>query len=362
MPTPAELQDSLKALTQGIDELKQETESLKLKNLALDLENKELQRDNKERQVTLQNGASTDNAHDARPPDAPLEPPNTLDGKDNSRSDSKADAATGSVDPAQAKSSPPAEQENPQPTPDLQYWKPNPHDAPYCTQRCLLGLKHHGTLDGNCPNVDLHRRGRASDQHPIGAESLVQLLKHQLDNDVGHNITIAGISGSSGMPFKVTSAVYGYTVVGKVATDSSWGEVSREAAAYKILQEVQGSAVPVFLGSITRATGCYSSLFAKSYRHMLLMAWGGDMFMNIVQSSTHRSESERSKGEILRLGVIHQSLHDRNILWNEELHRALIIDFHRFKLDPQRIVERLFPPKRKASGDNGQDSKRHCAG
>jgi regulator of replication initiation timing len=161
MPTPADLRDSLKTLARGVNELT-------LKNLALELENKGLQRENENLRETLQNRSSTEDAHDVHSPDAPLESPNTADGKDHSRSDSKADKATASEqDPAHAKSSPPADQENQEPTPDFQYWKEDPHDAQYCTQRCLFGLQRHGTLDGNCPNVDLHRRGRTSDMHPI---------------------------------------------------------------------------------------------------------------------------------------------------------------------------------------------------
>lgn len=200
--------------------------------------------------------------------------------------------------------------------------------------------------------------------HPINAEGLVQLLKQQLDDDVDHNITRFGMPGSSGAAFKVISAIYGYTVVGKApVTEGAWKQLSRVAAAYQILQEVQGSAVPVFLGSISRATGAYYyPYFPTGFRHMLLLAWEATCSRPWVKSPTHLSESTRSQVEVLRLGVIHHSLHDKNILWNEELNRALIIDFHRFQLDPQRMVERLFSPKRKASGDDDHDPKRHCAG
>lgn len=123
MPTPAELRDSLKILTGGVDELT-------LKNLALELENKGLQREIEKLRETLQSRSSAGDAHDVYSPDAPLESLNTANCEDNSLSISKADAATESEqDQTQAKSSPPDEQDNRQSTPDFQYWKEDPHDA-----------------------------------------------------------------------------------------------------------------------------------------------------------------------------------------------------------------------------------------
>ncbi|KAK9245749.1 kinase-like domain-containing protein [Lipomyces tetrasporus] len=42
----------------------------------------------------------------------------------------------------------------------------------------------------------------------------------------------------------------GYTFVGKGTTDQLWNEVRREADVYRALQMAQGSAVPVFLGTV----------------------------------------------------------------------------------------------------------------
>jgi hypothetical protein len=54
-----------------------------------------------------------------------------------------------------------------------------------------------------------------------------------------------------------------------------WGEVSREAEVYRALQRAQGSAVPVFIGTINSAQ-TYFLHGAGRIRHMLLMGWGGE--------------------------------------------------------------------------------------
>ncbi|OQE23336.1 hypothetical protein PENFLA_c011G06274 [Penicillium flavigenum] len=96
------------------------------------------------------------------------------------------------------------------------------HNAQYCTQRCLLGLKTGGTLDDDCPNLTLHRQDQDHPKHPINAEDLVLLLKNQLGKDLDRNCTPFRTCGSYGAPFKLTCAAYGYTVVGTGTTSRLW--------------------------------------------------------------------------------------------------------------------------------------------
>ncbi|KAK9236709.1 hypothetical protein V1525DRAFT_195030 [Lipomyces kononenkoae] len=211
----------------------------------------------------------------------------------------------------------------------------------FCTQRCLLGLKKGGTLDCHCPNVELHRQGRDNDRHLISTEHLVQLLKEQLDETLDYNIRPFGVCGAYGAPFKITCVPYGYTVVGKGTTSAKWNEVSREMDVYRILQKAQGSAVPVFLGAIDLKKIYF--LDYSDVRHMLLMSWGGKDTTELEHSQALLHEIERSRKEIRALGVVHGDLRFENVLWNEELGRAQIIDFHRSVLAPRRGVA-LFPP------------------
>ncbi|KAJ5932869.1 hypothetical protein N7516_007358 [Penicillium verrucosum] len=129
-----------------------------------------------------------------------------------------------------------------------------------------------GVLDDCCPNVVLHRRSKDDLQHPITSEDLVRLLKGQLDENIDRCTPLGGC-GAYGAPFKLTCVVYGYTVVGKGTTSGLWKEVSREAQVYQILRKAQGSAVPIFLGTIDLAK-IYFLHGAGEIRHMLLMGWG----------------------------------------------------------------------------------------
>ena len=223
--------------------------------------------------------------------------------------------------------------------------------AQFCTQRCLLGLQKGGSLDECCPNILLHRRGESSSRHLIDAGTLVQNIKQQLDRYID-DCTPMGGCGASGAPFKITCFAYGYTLVGKGTTSRLWSEVSREADIYHILSRVQGSAVPVFLGAIDLAM-TYFLHGAGEIRHMLLMAWAGEPISTIKE---FRREIARSVKDIRSVGVIHQDLREDNLLWNAELNRVLIIDFHRSVLDRRLMKKRVRPHERISS--EAETSKR----
>ena len=83
---------------------------------------------------------------------------------------------------------------------------------------------------------------------------------------------------------------------------------------------------------------------------MLLMGWGGKPISSIknMPSCPEFNEEElnreisRSVKKIRSLGVLHEDLRLDNILWNTELRRALIIDFHWAKLD-RRLKRKRMP-------------------
>ncbi|GJP88742.1 SNF2 N-terminal domain family protein [Aspergillus niger] len=212
------------------------------------------------------------------------------------------------------------------------------HTAQFCTQKCLRSLQHGGQLDDNCPNVMLHRQGGNSSQHLINAKTLIKQLKQQLDENIDRDCTPLGGCGASGVPFKVTCAAYGYTMVGKGTTSRRWEEVKREEVVYHILNKAQASAVPVFLGAIDLVK-FYFVHGAGEICHMLIMAWGGEPIPEIERDKRTR-EITRSVKEIRSLGVLHQDLRLANILWNAELGRALIIDFHYAELNHQPMKRR----------------------
>lgn len=219
------------------------------------------------------------------------------------------------------------------------------HNAQFCTQRCLLGLRDYSGLDESCPNVVLHRQHPNDSKHSLTVKGLVRSLKAQIDEDIDRCAPI-GPWESYGAPFKLNCATYGYTVVGKGTTSGLWNEVSREAEVYQVLRKAQGSAVPVFLGAIDLAK-IYFLHGGGDIRHMLLMGWGGKSTatMDLIPQLSH--EIHRSDAEIRSLGVIHEDIRPGNILWNEELRRALIIDFHRSTLACRPISQRPRTAKRR---------------
>ncbi|KAE8350561.1 hypothetical protein BDV28DRAFT_150844 [Aspergillus coremiiformis] len=233
------------------------------------------------------------------------------------------------------------------------------HTDQFCTQRCLLGLQQGRELDNHYPNVKLHQQGGNSNHHLITTKYLVRQMKQQLDEDLDHNCTPMGGCGASGAPFKITCRAYRYTVVGKGTTSRLWKVVSREAVIYRILSRAQGSAVPVFLGAINLAM-IYFLHRAGEIRHMLLMAWGGEPVHTIPDTEAVRSEISRSKKEIRFLGVLYQDLRPDNILWNAELGRTLIIDFHRCELDGRPAKKRMKSKKHSRGGEAGGQNQVHA--
>ncbi|PYH67158.1 uncharacterized protein BO88DRAFT_466581 [Aspergillus vadensis CBS 113365] len=183
-------------------------------------------------------------------------------------------------------------------------------------------------------------RGGDSSQHPINAKTLIEQLKQQLDENIDRDCTPMGGCGASGVPFKVTCTAYGYTMVGKGTTPRRWEEVKREEVVYRVLDQAQASAVPVFLGAIDLAKS-YFVHGAGEICHMLIMAWGGEPIHKIERDTTITREIARSEKEICSLGVSHQDLRSDNILWNAELGRALIIDFHCSKLNHRPMKRRV---------------------
>ncbi|KAI2839191.1 hypothetical protein CBS63078_5831 [Aspergillus niger] len=202
---------------------------------------------------------------------------------------------------------------------------------PFCTQKCLIGLKRRGKLDENCPNFQLHQE-HGSTHHRTNTRGLAKLIKAAIDECLDRAEPMGGC-GLSGAPFKLTCNRYGYTLVGKGTTCYLWPQLEREADVYQMLEPVQGSAVPVYIGKIDLQK-MYFLLGAGKIRHMLLMGWGGETIDEAeVDSQIIRRSVSESAIDIKFLGVQHQDLESSNILWNSELSRTMIIDFHMCTFD-----------------------------
>ncbi|KAJ5643567.1 uncharacterized protein N7484_006074 [Penicillium longicatenatum] len=103
--------------------------------------------------------------------------------------------------------------------------------------------------------------------------------------------------------------------------------LSREAEVYHVLRK---------LGALLFRFAWVLFLHgAEDIRHLLLMGWGGRSTAAINLIPRSRREIHKSEAEI------------SNILWNEELRRALIIDFHRSILARRPISQRPRTAKRR---------------
>lgn len=69
-------------------------------------------------------------------------------------------------------------------------------------------------------------------------------------------------------------------------------------------------------------------------------------------------EIRRSNKEVKALRIIHEDFRRDNILWNKELGRALIIDFHLPRLECRPIPKRSRPAKRQLLRTESGDVKR----
>lgn len=91
---------------------------------------------------------------------------------------------------------------------------------------------------------------------------------------------------------------------------------------------------------------------------MLVMGWGGESTATMELTKQLRREIHKSNKEIKALGVIHEDLRQDNVLWSEELGRALIIDFHRSALNDRPTLQRPGTAKRRLCGAEAGDTKR----
>jgi hypothetical protein len=81
---------------------------------------------------------------------------------------------------------------------------------------------------------------------------------------------------------------------------------------------------------------------------------------NVFVNPEDPSEIRKSKKEIRTLGIVHKDLRRDNVLWNEELGRALIIDFHRSTLKCLPTLQRPRAMKRRLCQPEVGDPKRVC--
>ena len=251
--------------------------------------------------------------------------------------------------------------------------------APYCTQRCLLGLVRGGQLDMCCPNVRLHmtRCGRctSTSRHPITHNKFLRLLEKQLEKSLDDGVDPLGDGGARGVLFRITLLAYGYTFVAKGTVRAFIKHLEHEAAVYERLQTMQGRRVPVFLGAIDLRS--MDKIYYYDHRvyvvHLTCMSWAGRKLRSMEATSGMAKELAEQTLQSLKLmhqaGVVHRDVREANLMFNPETSGIMIIDFERSSLVPplRQVLGPVVPNKRawskdssdKTSEGNGYAAKRN---
>jgi RIO-like serine/threonine protein kinase len=81
-----------------------------------------------------------------------------------------------------------------------------------------------------------------------------------------------------------------------------------------------------------------------------LWVWGGESTAMMELAPWLHQEIRRLNKEIKALGIVHEDHRRDNILWNKELGRALIIDFHHSASKSQPVSQRQQTAKRRQCG------------
>ncbi|PVH95403.1 hypothetical protein DM02DRAFT_537408, partial [Periconia macrospinosa] len=112
-----------------------------------------------------------------------------------------------------------------------------------------------------------------------------------------------------------------------------------EASIYNQLRPVQGVHVPVHLGNIDLETHYFYEGITKLV-HMMFLSFGGKRISrHLTAQNAVAQQVDGAALAIHKLSVLHRDLEPRNILWNEERHQVMIIDFERAEIvQPRRVL------------------------
>ncbi|KAH8710247.1 hypothetical protein GQ44DRAFT_752488 [Phaeosphaeriaceae sp. PMI808] len=195
----------------------------------------------------------------------------------------------------------------------------------YCTQNCLLGLVNGGPLDMSCPNV----RDHGQSHHQIDRPAFPTRIRQQLSDDLDTDRKPVSLPGACGVLFRVRLKLYGYTVAAKCTPIDFVYCLQHEAAVYDPFRPIRGIRVPVHLGNIDLATPYYYEGICELV-HVMFFSFGGKRISQCLTTGNRSlitKQIDYPTRTIHNLGVLHNDLESRNILWNEETGRVMVVDF-----------------------------------
>ena len=89
------------------------------------------------------------------------------------------------------------------------------------------------------------------------------------------------------------------------------------------MENIQGKAIPVYLGSID-LTSAFHLTTRTAIVHLMLLLWAGEeAWQRGIESKRLWLETIRTHHEVAALGVQQRDLRPQNVLWNNELDRAI---------------------------------------
>lgn len=215
----------------------------------------------------------------------------------------------------------------------------------YCTQACLLGLATGGPLDVRCPNVVHH--GKKHLKKSLFLRMVQTQMKEQRDKVT--DCKPLDIDGSRGTMFKITLTSHGYTIIAKGVQKDNIKHLRNEANVYHQLCSLQGSHIPVCIGSIDLIKPYYHRHhhYVCEFVRLLLLSYAGTPVFKTVNAANLDGILTRvttAIEAIHSLGVLHGDPYPRNILWNEQAGLLQIVDFERSKIRQLPTVVEIKQP------------------
>ncbi|KAH8704296.1 hypothetical protein GQ44DRAFT_743757 [Phaeosphaeriaceae sp. PMI808] len=209
-------------------------------------------------------------------------------------------------------------------------------NSPKEHRNCLRGLVEGGPLDIRCPNARVHGKS----YHQIDRPTFLARIRQQLSGDLDTDCKPVSLPGACGVLFRVRLKSHGYTVAAKCTPIDFVHRLKREATVYDLLRPIQGIYVPIHLGNIDLETPYYYEGICELV-HMMFLSFGGELISKHVTTENRAyvtQLAECSAQAIHNLGVLHKDFMPRNMLWNDETGRVMVIDFERAEVVKPRIV------------------------
>lgn len=174
------------------------------------------------------------------------------------------------------------------------------------------------------------------------------LLDEQLRRGRGNACQPLWMQGARGALFRVTLTSHGYTVVGKGTVTAFIKDLRHEAEVYRRLVTLQGTHIPICLGSIDLDEPFYYDTGVR-IMHFILLSWAGKCLDDSktapgTDEQTWTSDLVCAINAIHGAGVLHQDIRMPNLLWNDETKQVMVIDFERAEIVKAQAVRQALAP------------------